>query len=63
MTLRTYCLQDDKVLNAPSLFFQVDHTIFVRQCSLLFCQSVRQISHKLTSSAGVELGFCAIRGI
>ena len=38
MTLRTYCLLGDKVLNVPSLFSRVDHTtsIFVRQCSLFF---------------------------
>ena len=39
MTLRTYCLRGDKVLNVPNLFSRVDdHTrsIFVRQCSLFF---------------------------
>ena len=38
MTLRTYCLRGDKVLNVPSLFSRVDHTrsIFVRQYSHFF---------------------------
>ena len=38
MTLRTYCLRGDKVLNVSSLVSRVDHTrsIFVRQCSLFF---------------------------
>ena len=56
MTLQTYCLRGDKVLNVEStkfIFSSPSHWIFVRQCSLLFLlyQSVRRISHKLTSSA------------
>ena len=54
MTLRTYCLRGDKVLNVPSLFSRVDDTGSLRQCSLFFLlttESVRRISHKLTSSA------------
>ena len=56
MALRTYCLRGDKVLNVSSLFSQVDHTrsLYGSAIFSLLYQSVRRISHKLTSSASKE---------
>ena len=76
MTLRTYCLRGDEVLNVPGkIIFSKLITLDLRQCSsycsgmpvnfFLLCRQADQLEgyNFCLNKTGVKLGFRAIRGI
>ena len=68
MTLRTYCLRGDKVLNVSSLFSRVDHTRSLYGSAVYFfitlsvSQADQSQAYKFCWQER-QVGFHAIRGI